>query len=107
MTSSRLNGLAPDLVLHRVPRGQEDDGDAGAAAPQPPDDVEPVHVGQHDVEHDEIRPVAARRLHRLRAGRGGDHLKSGIAQAGGQQLEDVRLILHNEQPGIMPLPPVG
>jgi hypothetical protein len=56
-------GQAPDLVLHRVPRGQEDDGDAGAAAPQPPDDVEPVHVGQHDVEHDEIRPVAARRLH--------------------------------------------
>jgi hypothetical protein len=51
--------------------------------------------------------VAARRLHRFRARRGGDHLKSGIAQAGGQQLEDVRLILHNEQPGIVPLPPVA
>jgi len=51
--------------------------------------------------------VAARRLHRLRPRGGGDHLESGVAQAGGQQLEDVRLILYNEQPGVMPLPPVA
>ncbi len=93
-------GQAADLVLGRVARGQEHHRDPGAAAAQPPDDIEAVHVGQHHIEHDEVGAVPLRGLYCLAAGRRGDHLETGVAQAGGQQLQDVGLILNDQQPGI-------
>ena len=59
---------AADLVLGGVPGRQEDDRDAGATAPQPPDDVEAVHVRQHHVQHDQVRPVTLSGLYRLGSG---------------------------------------
>ena len=114
MTSSRLNGFvsvvvaaegqAADLVLGRVARGQEHHRHAGAAAPQPPDDIEAVHVREHDVKHDEVGPVPLRGLHGLGTRRGGDDVESGVPQAGGEQFQDVRLVLDDEQPGIRSQP---
>jgi hypothetical protein len=68
------------------------DRDPGAAAAQPPDHVEAVHVGQHHVEHDQVRPVPLRGLHRLGAGGRGDHLEAGVTEARREELEDVRLV---------------
>jgi hypothetical protein len=97
-------GQAADLVLGRVAGGKEHHGDLRAAAAQPADDVKAVHVGQHDVEHDEIGPVPLRGLHRLVSRRRGDHLETRVPQAGRQQFQDVRLVLDHEQPRIG-LPP--
>ena len=117
MTSSRLNGLvdvvvaaqrqAADLVLGGVAGRQEDDRDPGASAAQAPDDVEPVHVGQHHVEHDEVGAVALSGLYRLGSGGCRDDVETRVTQAGRQQLKDVRLVLDDEQPRIRSLPRIG
>jgi hypothetical protein len=78
-----------------------------ASAAQPPDDVEPVHVGQHHVEHDEVRAVALSGLYRLGSGGRRNDVETRVAQAGGQQLKDVRLVLDHEQPGIRSLARIG
>src|SRR6266511_2495672 len=90
-------GQAADLVVGRVPGGQEHHGGTGTGVAQLPDDLEAVQVGQHHVEHHEIRALLAGQLHRLgTVGRGG-HRETGEAQGGGEQLEDVRIVLHHEQ----------
>ena len=48
------DGEAGDLVLGVVFRGQEQDGRRVAGCPEALGDAEPVHVGQHDVEDDEV-----------------------------------------------------
>ena len=82
-------------------------GMLGAAAAQPPDHVEAVHVGQHDVEHDEVGAVPLGGLDGLAAGRRGDDLESGVPQAGREQFQDVRLILDDEQPCIRRPPSIA
>ena len=76
-------GQAADLVLGGVARGQEDDGNAGSAPAQPPDDIETVHVRQHHVEHDEVGTVALSGLDRLGSGCRRDDVETRVAQAGG------------------------
>ncbi len=89
-----------DLVFGGIARGQEHHGGVRAAAAKPPDHVEPVHVGEHDVEDDEIRPVPARLLHGLGPCRRGHHLETRVTQASGEQFADARLVLDDKQPGI-------
>src|SRR4029079_7381516 len=48
------HGQALDLVVDPVTRRDEDDGQVPAGLAQPPGDLEPVHVGEHDVEDDEV-----------------------------------------------------
>jgi hypothetical protein len=76
-------------------------------AAQAADHVEPVHIGQHHVEHDEIGPVPLRGLDRLAPAGGGEHIEPGVAKAGGQQLKDVGLVLDNEKPGSRLGPPIN
>ncbi len=75
--SSRLNGLvdvvvaadgeAGDLVLGVVLGGEEEDRRGVAGCAEPLGDAEPVHVGEHDVEDDEVRLLLEHRGDRLRA----------------------------------------
>ena len=48
------HGEAGQLVLERVARGQEEDGDAHAVGAQAAGDLESVEVGEHDIEDDEV-----------------------------------------------------
>ena len=51
--------------------------------------------------------MALSRLHRLGSGGRRDDVETGVAQAGGQQLKDVRLVFDDEQPGIRSRPRIG
>ena len=95
------DGQALDLVVDRVPRREEDDGQLPAGVAQPPGDREAVHVGEHDVEDDEVGVVRSDALVRaVRAVAGDRHLEPGEAQGGGEQLADVGLVLDDEQLGL-------
>jgi len=73
-------------------------GSITSSTMKPPDHVESVHVREHHIEHDEVGTVPLSGLDCLAAGCRGDHLEAGITQAGGQQLQDVGLILDDQQP---------
>ena len=90
---------ALDLVLGRVTGGQEDDGHLLALVAQAAADLVAVEVGQHDVEHDEMRPERAHLLERLGAGARHPDLIALEGQRGGQQVGDVRLVVDDEDAG--------
>ena len=89
---------AAHLVLGRVAGRQEQDGYAVALTSQPGQHREPVEPGHHHVEDHQVGPERrGQRQRLLAAGRGGD-LEAGEAQAGSQQLDDVRLVVDDQQP---------
>ncbi len=53
-----------DLVLGGVAGGEEDDRHLVPHLAQPAADVDPLHVGEHDVEQDQVGPVASAALAR-------------------------------------------
>jgi len=59
-------------------------------------DLEAVEVGEHDVEHDEVRPPAGNGLQGASSRGGPFHLEAVVAQAHGHQLGDVLLVIDNE-----------
>ncbi|CDJ99736.1 Transcriptional regulator (modular protein) [Microbacterium sp. C448] len=85
-----------DLVFGLVLGGQEQNGGGVAGASQALGDAEPVHIGQHDVEHDQIGLFFENGRDRLSPVRDGPDLKAGEAQARDQEIADVRLIVYDE-----------
>jgi hypothetical protein len=51
---------AADTVRYRVTRRQHQDRGAHALAAQLAGDLDPIHLGQHDVEHDQVVRAALR-----------------------------------------------
>jgi hypothetical protein len=71
--------------------------------------VEAVHVGQHHVEKHQVRTVAAGGVDRIHPGGRRRHREARVAQAGGEQLDDVRLVVDHQQfcldgPAVLPGP---
>ena len=64
---------------------------------QPPGHGEPVHVGEHHVEHHEVGLDLAREAQRGASVGGGVDLEAREPQGGRQQLADVRLVVDDEQ----------
>jgi hypothetical protein len=58
--------------------------------------LEPVEVGQHDVEHDELRAGVPRLLQRLFSGAGRGHVEPVEAQRHLHQVPDVQLVVNDE-----------
>ena len=85
-----------DLVGRVVPRRQEQDRHLGALRRQPPGDVEPLHVGQHHVEHDRVRTPVSGLAQRVGAGAGGGHLVPMVAQTHAEDVDDARLVVDDE-----------
>jgi hypothetical protein len=94
------DGQAGDLVLGGVLGRQEQHRGAGVALAEPSGHVEAVQVGQHHVQDHQVGSVALHGLEGLQPAGGGGHLEPGQAQAGREQLEDVGLVLHHQQPGL-------
>ena len=68
--------------------------------PQPADDAEAVQARHHHVEHQQVGAErVGQREGLLPVGRRG-HLEARVAQAGREQLADVGLVVHDEQPGL-------
>jgi len=90
-------GQPADLVIGRVPGGQEHHRGPHAGLPQPPHHLEAVEVGQHHVEHQQVRLELTGVGHGLGpVGRGGD-VKASETQARRKQLDDVGIVLDYEQ----------
>ena len=49
------DGQSRDLVLQGVAGRQEEHRCPDPVGAQPPGDLEPVEVGEHDIEHDQVR----------------------------------------------------
>ncbi len=87
-----------DPVAHLVARGQHQHGQLAAGPPQPPADLEPVHVRHQDIEDDEIRPVAVRleALERFGAVRRQLHVVALEPQRAAERLAHRRIVVHDQ-----------
>ena len=85
-----------DLVLGRVLRGQEEHRGLEPARPQPAPDLDPLDVGQHPVEHDQVRLLPRHCLERLAArGRLGD-VVALVPKRGRDRVDDRLLVVDDE-----------
>ena len=85
-----------DLVLGRVLRGQEEDGGLEAALPQAAADLDPLDVGQHPVEHDEVGLEARDRAQGLPTGLRLLDRVALVAERGRDGVDDRRLVVDDE-----------
>ena len=69
------------------------------AVPQPPGDGEPVEVGQHHVEHDQVGPELVDRLLGRTTGANLHRLVSLVAKGGRDGIRDRGLVVDDEHPG--------
>ena len=90
------DGEAGDLVLGVVLGGEEQDRRGVAGGAQPLGDAESVHVGQHHVEDDEVGLLLEHGGDGLGAVPDRAHGEAGEAQAGGQQVADVGLVVDDK-----------
>lgn len=60
--------------------------------------LEPVEIGQHDVEDHKVGPERYRRLQRSPAAPGGLDLKALIAQGGRDKIGDIWLVVDDQHP---------
>ena len=89
-----------DLVLGGVARRQEQHADLAAVLADPSTDLPAVEVREHHVEHEQIRIELARQLQRLPSGACRAYVEPDEAQAGGQEVSDVGLVVDDEQSGL-------
>lgn len=92
---------APDLVLHRAPGREEEDGRVDPGGAEPAADLETVEVGQSHVEQDHVGRALGGRFHRLAAGSGGDHVEAQELQRHREHRGDARLVLHDQHTGLL------
>jgi len=83
------------LDRHRA--GQEDHRHPVPVAAQPADDLEPVDVGQQDVQDEQVEGAVAGQPERVGAVLRGGHLEPEEAQRGGDGLPQEELVVHHEQ----------
>ena len=61
-------------------------------------ELEPVAIGEHDVEHEQVGPERRRFPDRVAAGSRDRDFETFVAQRGGDEIGDVRLVVHDEDP---------
>ena len=89
-------GEARDAVVEGVLRGEEQHGRLGAVGAHALQHLEPVDVGEHDVEHDRVGPELAGDLHGAEAVGGGAHVPPLVPQGHLQQLGERVLVVDDE-----------
>lgn len=97
VVASRVESL--DLVVGVVLGGEEQDGARVPGSAEALGDAEPVHVGEHDVENDEVWLLLDDSGDRGGAVADGTHHEPCEAQAGRQEFADVWLVVNNENLG--------
>ena len=84
------------LVLDRVLRGEEEDRRLEPALSHAPAHLDPVQVGEHPVEHDEIGLALGDGLERLPSSGRLVDLESLVPERGCDGVDDRRLVVHDE-----------
>jgi hypothetical protein len=80
----------------RVPCGQEQDRNPMPACCQLLGDLETVEIGQHHVEHDEMRGRSAGRFQGLSSGGRDRDIEALVAQGHGDEIGDVGFVVDDE-----------
>ena len=84
------------LVLDRPVRRQGEDRDTRSPLTRAPADLDPVDVGQHPVEHDQVGVEPERSIERLPAASGLLDLESVVAERGCHRVDDRGLVIDDE-----------
>ena len=92
-------GVQPgDPVVQRIAGGEHDDRRRAAASPEPPGDLEPVDVGQADIEDDRIEGRAAvGDVEAVLTGRRELHDVTVLAKQPAQEATQPRIVLHDKE----------
>ena len=90
-----------DLVGVVDARGQHQDGDGGElfVGAHAACHIPAVAAGQHQVEHDQVRPLAAQDVQGLGAVQRGKHGEPFLAQVRFQQAYDLLIVVDDEDAG--------
>ena len=92
------HGEPGDLVVEAVARGQEEHRHPQAVAAEAAGHLEPVEVGQHHVEHDEVGGPLLGRLQRVASVAGLLDVEALVAERGGHGVHDRRLVVDHQDP---------
>ncbi|GAP54873.1 hypothetical protein AHiyo6_14380 [Arthrobacter sp. Hiyo6] len=93
------HGQAGHFVFGVVLGREEQHGEPLAGSAEPPGHGEAVHIGQHDVQDGEVRCMELGRGKSFTSAAGRDNFEAGKPKRGGEQLTDVRFIIHDEELG--------
>ncbi len=96
-----MRALEAQHPVHLVaPSGEHDDGDAlrDGALTEPAADLEPVHLGQHQVEQYQIRRRGLGLPQRIRPAPGLGDLVTVALQVEDEQVPDIGLVLDDQDP---------
>ncbi len=85
-----------DLVLGSIPGSEEQDGNVVAVPPHTLGDAEAVEVGQHHVEHEQVRAEVLQPLERRVAGVRRLNRETLVPQGHRHELGDRLLVVHHE-----------
>lgn len=87
-----------DLVLDGIAGGEKQRGAVHSVGTQPTQQPKAVHPGHHHVQHHQVRPEGAGDVEGLHTVGRGRHLEADEAQAGAQQVDDVRFVVDHQDP---------
>jgi hypothetical protein len=85
-----------DLVLGRVARGEEEDGEMGARVAQAPGDLEPVDARHHDVQDDEVGRELLDCVEGVAPVAGDAHIELLVAQRHRDEVGDAGLVVDDQ-----------
>ena len=96
VVGAKLQPRDPVRVL--ALRGEQDHRHARplAVLPQPPHDLQPVHAGEHQVEHDEVGSLLAGATQRARTVARDPGGVSGALEVAGNDVGDGRLVVYDQ-----------
>src|SRR6266487_1615008 len=96
--------VEPDHRVHLVrPRGEDEHGDGLPFRAQTPAYLQPVQLGQPDVEHDQVEPAGHGRIQRARAVSRNVDVIAFAPQRAGQWVGDGEVILGKQNAGHDPM----
>ena len=85
-----------DELVRLLDAGREHDDGHIAFMSQGTAKVQPVHAGQHQVQHDQVRLLGARQRQPLQPVPGGDDIKTGGVQIVAADLDDLGFVIDDE-----------
>ena len=92
----RTEGQAVDAVGHRAAGAEHDDGHGVRRRARSREHVEPVDVGQPEIQQDEVDVADGEQMERLGSAAGGEHAVTGALEVATQDVADVAVVLDDE-----------
>ncbi|MNP06610.1 hypothetical protein D3C76_986020 [compost metagenome] len=85
-----------DHILHTVPRGENQDRRPHPFGPASAHDLQPVHAGQHHIQHQQVINILLGHITSLLAAAGRIHLISFFFKQRFERLKQIGIVFHDE-----------